>query len=66
MDQQANRKFGRAVHGKTSDVTVHSSNITVNKNGGVQLDLNNPETTRKLFDIVDAFRKARPTPSRQK
>ncbi len=36
------------------------SNITVDKDGGVQLDLNNPETTRKLFDIVEAFRKARP------
>lgn len=42
------------------------SNIIVDSDGGVQLDLSNPETTNKLFDIIDAFRKARPTPSTQK
>lgn len=42
------------------------SNITVDRDGGVQLNLNNPETTRKLFDIVEAFRKARPSRPTQK
>lgn len=42
------------------------SNITVDRDGGVQLNLNNPETTKKLLDIVEAFRQARPTRSTQK
>lgn len=42
------------------------SNITVDKDGGIQLNLNNPETTKKFLDIVDTFRKARPVPTTQK
>jgi len=43
-----------------------ASNIIVNKDGGVQLNLNNPETTRKFLDIVEAFHKARPVTPTQK
>ncbi|NYT46323.1 hypothetical protein H0A64_16000 [Alcaligenaceae bacterium] len=42
------------------------SNITVDKDGGIQLDVSNPETTKKLLDILDTFRKARPVPAPQK
>jgi hypothetical protein len=59
MNNQSNHASKRP-----SDKVI--SNITVDKDGGIQLNLGNPETTKKLLDIVDTFRKARPVPAPQK